>query len=183
MDKLLGMFSDSIDDDGDSANQEEQYEETTTTYEDQEESVANTSRFSKKFANSKKSSAEEDRYDDQSSKQSILGSRRSSSKVVRLSSHKDTEVVVIKPTSLDDSQEITSELKLGNPVVLNFEDIEIELAQRIIDFVSGACFAINGNLRAVNKVIFIVAPANVDIVGDITTELINSGIIVPNIHG
>lgn len=181
LNKLLGMFADDIDDSGDYDDSENQVEEPVT-YEDQVDTGSSTSRFSKKFSSSKKTSEVEDDYEEPNPKQYGFGSRRSTSKIVKLSSHKDTEVVVIKPTSLDDSQYITSELKLGNPVVLNFEELEIELAQRIIDFVSGACFAINGNLRAVNKVIFIVAPPNVDIVGDIATELINSGLIVPNFN-
>ncbi len=42
----------------------------------------------------------------------------------------------------------------------------MEIAQRIIDFSSGSCFAINGNLQKISNYIFIITPANVEISGD-----------------
>ena len=56
------------------------------------------------------------------------------------------EVCVIKPTAVDDAREITETLLSGRTVILNLEGLDLEIAQRIIDFTSGATFAINGNL-------------------------------------
>ena len=52
------------------------------------------------------------------------------------------EVCVVKPSSVDDSREITETLLSGRTVILNLEGMDLELAQRIIDFISGATFAI-----------------------------------------
>jgi cell division inhibitor SepF len=76
------------------------------------------------------------------------------------------EVCVVKPTSIEDAREITETLLNNRTVVLNLEGIDVELAQRIIDFTSGSCFAIHGNLQKISRYIFIVTPASVDISGD-----------------
>ena len=76
------------------------------------------------------------------------------------------EVCVIKPTSVEDAREITETLLANRTVVLNLEGLDLEVAQRIIDFTSGSCFAVDGNLQKVSNYIFIVTPSNVDISGD-----------------
>lgn len=76
------------------------------------------------------------------------------------------EVCVIKPTSVEDAREITETLLSNRPVVLNVEGLDIEIAQRIIDFTSGSCFAISGNLQKISNYIFIITPSSVDISGD-----------------
>ena len=77
------------------------------------------------------------------------------------------EVCVIKPASVDDSREISETLLAGRTVILNLEGMDVDVAQRIIDFVSGATFALGGNLQRVSNYIFLLTPANVDISGDI----------------
>ncbi|MEE1250168.1 MAG: cell division protein SepF [Lachnospiraceae bacterium] len=76
------------------------------------------------------------------------------------------EVCVIKPTSVEDAREITETLLMNRTVVLNVEGLDVEIAQRIIDFTSGSCFAISGNLQKISNYIFIITPATVDISGD-----------------
>jgi cell division inhibitor SepF len=51
-------------------------------------------------------------------------------------------------------------------VILNLEGLEYELAQRIIDFSSGSCYALGGNLQWISKYIIIIAPQNINISGD-----------------
>ena len=77
------------------------------------------------------------------------------------------EVCVVKPTSVDDSREITETLLSGRTVILNLEGMDLEIAQRIIDFISGATYAISGNLQKISNYIFLVTPTNVDISGDL----------------
>lgn len=76
------------------------------------------------------------------------------------------EVCVIKPISVEDAREITETLLNGRTVVLNFEGVDLDVAQRIIDFTSGSCYAISGNLQKISNYIFIVTPSSVDISGD-----------------
>lgn len=77
------------------------------------------------------------------------------------------EVCVIKPTSVDDGREITETLLANRTVVLNLEGLDVNIAQRIIDFASGSTYAIGGSLQKISHYIFILTPASVDISGDI----------------
>ena len=99
----------------------------------------------------------------------------SSSRVVRMGGSSPLEVCVIKPTNVEDGREIANTLLGGKAVVLNLEGIDVELAQRIIDFTSGACFAINGNLQKVSNYIFIITPESVDISGDFQGYISSEG--------
>ena len=76
------------------------------------------------------------------------------------------EVCVIKPSTVEDAREITETLLSNRTVVLNLEGLDVDVAQRIIDFTSGSCFAISGNLQKISHYIFIITPASVDISGD-----------------
>ena len=88
------------------------------------------------------------------------------------------EVCVIRPHSMEDAREITETLLAECTVVLNVEVLELELAQRIIDFSSGSCFAIDGNLQKISNYIFIITPASVDISGDFQ-EILSGAFDVP----
>lgn len=91
------------------------------------------------------------------------------------------EVCVIKPTSIEDAREITETLLANRTVVLNLEGIDVEVAQRIIDFTSGSCFAISGNLQKISHYIFIITPASVDISGDFQ-DLLTGSFDVPAVN-
>lgn len=92
------------------------------------------------------------------------------------------EVCVVKPTSVDDSREITETLLAGRTVILNLEGMDLEIAQRIIDFISGATFAISGNLQKISNYIFLVTPTNVDISGDLQ-DLLGGSMESANVRG
>ena len=92
------------------------------------------------------------------------------------------EVCVVKPTSVDDSREITETLLAGRTVILNLEGMDLEIAQRIIDFISGATFAISGNLQKISNYIFLVTPTNVDISGDLQ-DLLGGSMEKPSMRG
>ena len=76
------------------------------------------------------------------------------------------EVCVIKPTYYESTREIIDTLLDGKAVVLNLEGMKLDLAQRIVDSVSGGCYAIQGNLQKISGYIYLVTPRSVDITGD-----------------
>lgn len=92
------------------------------------------------------------------------------------------EVCVIKPTTVEDAREITETLLANRTVVLNLEGLDVDIAQRIIDFTSGSCFAISGNLQKISHYIFIITPASVDISGDFQ-EILTGSFDVPINNG
>lgn len=93
------------------------------------------------------------------------------------------EVCVIKPTSVEDAREITETLLANRTVVLNLEGLDVDIAQRIIDFTSGSCFAIDGNLQKISHYIFIITPSSVDISGDFQDIFNSSSFDVPINNG
>ena len=83
-------------------------------------------------------------------------SKKSTPKVIPSKSKKalsaaGMEVCVIKPTSVEDAREITETLLANRTVVLNLEGLDVDIAQRIIDFTSGSTFAISGNLQKISR--------------------------------
>lgn len=76
------------------------------------------------------------------------------------------EVCVIKPSSFEEAREITETLLKDRTIVMNLEGLDVDVAQRILDFTSGSCFAIGGNLQKISMYIFILTPASVDVSGD-----------------
>lgn len=89
------------------------------------------------------------------------------------------EVCVIKPVSMEDTREIADTLVDNCTVVLNLEGVDVELAQRIIDFTSGSCYSLGGSLQKISSYIFILTPYNVDVSGDFQNIL---GDAVPSIR-
>ena len=98
---------------------------------------------------------------------------RNNSKVVPMK--RGMEVSMIKPTSMDDSKEICDYLLSGKAVVLNMEGLHTEVAQRIIDFASGATYSMNGNLQKISNYIFIATPESVELSGDFQ-DLLGGGL-------
>ena len=153
LDKFLNVMRLNPDDDDDFYNEE--------YYDDDVEEVKPRASFKTK---KEKEDAFTDDYKEKTTKQaSKVTPIRPSKKQQNLSG---MEVCVIKPTSVEDAREITETLLNDRTVVLNVEGLDVEIAQRIIDFTSGSCFAINGNLQKVSNYIFIITPASVDISGD-----------------
>ncbi|MCR5487344.1 MAG: cell division protein SepF [Lachnospiraceae bacterium] len=76
------------------------------------------------------------------------------------------EVCVIKPTTAEDSKVIVDTLLENRTVVVNLDGIDLDVAQRIMDYTSGANAALDGHLQKISKNIFIVTPRTVEIFGD-----------------
>ncbi|MCL1919325.1 MAG: cell division protein SepF [Peptococcaceae bacterium] len=108
-----------------------------------------------------------------------MRSRKASSPVVSIHTQKQVRVVVVEPKAFDESQNIAEHLKSHRTVVLNLEKTDHALAQRIIDFVSGTTYALNGNMQKVGKSIFLFVPNNVDISGDLSFRMSENGLIWP----
>ncbi|MCT4611827.1 MAG: cell division protein SepF [Clostridia bacterium] len=106
-------------------------------------------------------------------------SPKASSKVVNIHATTQMKVIVTTPETYDDAKEVCDHIKSKKPVVVNLEGIEKENAQKIMDFLSGSCYALDGTIQRVSGNIFIFAPENVDIAGNIKEELRTRGIILP----
>jgi cell division inhibitor SepF len=97
-------------------------------------------------------------------------------KVVNIHTTTQLKVVVVSPDSFDEAKDIAEHLKAKKPVVINLEGVEREVARRIVDFLSGAVFSLDGNIQKISSGIFLIAPYNVGIMGDFKDELRNNGV-------
>ncbi len=101
-------------------------------------------------------------------KETSAASRRRA--IQRVAAQQNGEVCIIKPTSVNDAREVTDTLLANCTVVLNLEGLDVDVAQRIIDFTSGSCYAVDGNVMKISHYIFVITPANIGVSGDISTR-------------
>ncbi len=73
------------------------------------------------------------------------------------------KLIVIEPKSFDECPKLVDNLKAKKPIIINLEKIEADVARKIFDFLSGATYALNGNVQKVANNIFVFAPENVDV--------------------
>lgn len=106
-------------------------------------------------------------------------STRNNPQVYSINTNVQMQVVIIKPECYEDAQEICDQIKTKKPVVVNLEKVEFPIAQRIMDFLSGTCYSLEGSIQRVANNIFIIAPENVDISGDFKEELKTKGVLLP----
>ena len=76
------------------------------------------------------------------------------------------KVIIYRPVSYNDTMSIIGNLKSKKPVILDMAKVDYDIAQRILDFLSGACSAMGGDLQKVSSKIFVVVPAGCEIVGN-----------------
>lgn len=77
------------------------------------------------------------------------------------------KLVVIEPRNFDECPKLVDNLKNKKPIIINLERIDSEVARKIFDFLSGATYALDGNVQRVANNIFIFAPENVDVTANI----------------
>lgn len=105
------------------------------------------------------------------------------SKVVNIHATQQFKVVVMNPENFEDAKEVTEHLKNKKPVVINLLKLDKEFAQRILDFLSGGVCALDGAIQKVSQGIFVVAPNNVDVMGEFKDELRNKSALFPWVKG
>lgn len=93
---------------------------------------------------------------------SAMSSRENSMNVQRNTLVK-SKITTVRPTSFDDAQTVANCLRDKVPVIINFENTDTDDAKRIIDFISGTTYAINGVIRKVSQNVFVCAPSNVTV--------------------
>jgi len=132
-------------------------------------------------AESKRSSAAASASEERKSQRILERPAQSKLVPLRSSVSREFEVIIFKPTSFADCQEITDMLLNGKASVINLEGFDDEVAQRVMDFVSGSIYAINGKLHQISTRIFIVSPDHIDITGDYLELVKQNGVDAPTI--
>ena len=81
-----------------------------------------------------------------------------------------SKMVLFEPRAYSESQQIADYLKKRSAVVVNLKRVTPDQAKRIVDFLSGTLYAINGGLQKLGTGIFLCTPNNIDVEGSITEE-------------
>ena len=105
----------------------------------------------------------------------LMDEERRSNKVVNIRAATQLQVVLVKPEKFEDASSIADHLREKRTVVLNLESTNKEIARRLLDFLSGVAYANEGKIKKVAISTYIIAPYNVDILGDLIDELENNG--------
>lgn len=87
-------------------------------------------------------------------------------KVVNLNSPSQVQMVLVKPEYFDAAAEIADHLRERRPVLMNLEKAQKDTSRRLIDFLSGVAYALDGKIRRVAANTYIITPYNVDVMGD-----------------
>ena len=87
-------------------------------------------------------------------------------KVSSIPSGAPSRVVVIQFQNFDDAKDAADHLKNKKPVVANLEKLDSDTTRRVVDFLSGAVYGVNGRIQNVSNRIFLITPANVEVTGN-----------------
>ena len=106
------------------------------------------------------------------------GDSRAADKVVNLNNGGgQLKVVVAAPKQFEAASEIAEHLRSKHAVVLNLESTNKDVARRLVDFLSGCAYALDGKIKKIAISTYIITPYNVDFVGDnLMDELENNGV-------
>lgn len=88
-----------------------------------------------------------------------------SGQVVNTSSK--VQLILVRPESFNDAPTIAANMRAKKAVVLNLEGVEKNLARRVVDFLSGCAYALDGTVKKVSQATYVFCPYNMEVLGDL----------------
>ncbi|MDS0527309.1 cell division protein SepF [Clostridium sp. SHJSY1] len=101
----------------------------------------------------------------------LQNNNKRNNKVVNIHTSSATKVTITKPVAYEEATEISDALKSRRIVLVNTSALEIRIAQRLLDFISGTCYALGGELQEIEKGVYILSPSNVEVTNELKNEL------------
>lgn len=120
----------------------------------------------------------EDEYEDEIEDKKIFSNIGKKNKVVAMPQTQQIKMVISQPTTFEQSEEICEFLKDKKSVIVNLEYVSKDVARRIVDFISGGVFALDGHIQKVSNSIFLIAPFNYEITNEMAREEIKNKLSV-----
>lgn len=111
-------------------------------------------------------------------KEYVAPTTNKKNKVVGMPGVQQVKVIISQPNTFEQSEEICEHLKEKKSIIVNLEYVNKDVARRIIDFISGAVYALDGNIQKISNSIFLVAPFNYEITNEVLKEDIKSKLAV-----
>jgi len=100
-------------------------------------------------------------YEDEGYPRKILKPRAT---LISLPSPRKQEIVILEPINLDEARQVADQLNLKKSVIVNVRKADKEMSKRIVDFLSGICYALDGHVQLIADNIFVFTPASVGII-------------------
>ncbi len=92
------------------------------------------------------------------------------SKIVPINQEAQNRIVVLKPKCFNNSTEVADELKQRRPVIIDVGALDPDEARRVVDFIAGTVYGVDGNMQKVSGGIFLATPNHVDIMGEVLKD-------------
>ena len=89
--------------------------------------------------------------------------------VLNMNSGNKQEVVLFRPGSFNDTSKAADDLRSQKAVIVNMENVDKAMARRVVDFLSGCVYALDGDVKKIAQSAYLFCPHNMDIVGDLET--------------
>ena len=90
-----------------------------------------------------------------------------SGRVVNMTTGAKQEVVLFRPSNFGETTKAADALRSNKAVVLNLENVDKAMSRRVVDFLSGCVYAVDGSVKKVAQSAYIFCPHNMDVVGDL----------------
>ena len=110
----------------------------------------------------------DDEYDDENEEDTK--EVKNKNKTLSTPASNNGKMILLEPRAYSESQQIADHLKKKNTVVVNMKRVTPDQAKRIVDFLSGTVYALEGDLQKIGAGIFLCTPKNVDVEGAITDD-------------
>ncbi len=106
----------------------------------------------------------------------FISNSKRQNKVVSIHTTIAAKVKIVKPSTYEEAADICDELKNRKIIVINTTGLEPRIAQRLLDFMGGASYALGGDLEEVERGVYLLSPATVEVSNDFKSELSSKGI-------
>lgn len=97
-------------------------------------------------------------------------------KILSMNNNNNLKVVIMSPQNILETRDLCDHLRANKPVIMNVENVDTPTAQRMVDFLSGAVYCLDGDIQKISNGIFLATPASIEITGDLKDEMRNKGV-------
>lgn len=113
---------------------------------------------------------ENEEMDEDNSVEPVITNKKNN-KVVNIHTSSAVKVTITKPSDYEEAMEICDALKNRRIVLVNTTILEFKIAQRLLDFISGSCYALGGEVQQIEKGVYLLSPSNVEVTNELKNEL------------
>lgn len=113
---------------------------------------------------------ENEDIDEDTSVEPVITNKKNN-KVVNIHTSAAVKVTITKPSDYEEAMEICDALKNRRIVLVNTTILEFKIAQRLLDFISGSCYALGGEVQQIEKGVYLLSPSNVEVTNELKNEL------------